>query len=165
MSPTIKGLSSFHLKYILQERKFSCWPGGSPRPFTLHFTKFASTPPLPVPPFPLLPLEFADSLTIWEQHNRQQNSLKGQCHKNFDLKGQSNEIFDLQFFFHNSNLPVPMTNRLKYFWFWFIIHWFIRILSPKIWLPGVSYPVQSISPGYHTPASQSRGTVPLSSLL
>ena len=30
------------------------------------------------------------------------------------LKGQSNEIFDLQFF-HNSNLPGPLTNELKYF--------------------------------------------------
>ena len=30
------------------------------------------------------------------------------------LKGQSNEIFDLHFF-HNSNLPGPLTNRLKYF--------------------------------------------------
>ena len=29
------------------------------------------------------------------------------------LKGQSNEIFDLQFFFHNSNLPGSLTNGVK----------------------------------------------------
>ena len=34
------------------------------------------------------------------------------------LKGQSNEIFDLQFFFNISNLPGPLTNGLKYFRFW-----------------------------------------------
>ena len=65
-------------------------------------------------------------------------------------------------FFHNSNQPVPLINGLKYFWFWLRIHWVIRILSPKIWLSGVSYPGESVSLGYHTPASQSpRGIIPL----
>ena len=85
-----------------------------------------------------------------------------QCFRNF-LKGQSNEIFDLQFFLNNSNMPVQMqlTNRFKYFRFWLRICWVIRILSKKIWLPRVSYPGESISPGYHTPASQSpRGIIP-----
>ena len=47
------------------------------------------------------------------------------------LKGQSNEIFDLQFFFHNSNKPVPLTNGFKYFWIWLSFCWFIRIFVAK----------------------------------
>ena len=98
----------------------------------------------------------------------------------FALKGKSNEIFDLQFF-HNLNLPVPLTNGLKYFWFVLRIRWVIQILSPKIdspeyqtpasqspqgiiprqvSLPWVSYPGKSISLGYYTPANQSpRGII------
>ena len=34
-----------------------------------------------------------------------------------DLKGQSNEIFDLHFF-HYSNLPGPLINGFKYLRFW-----------------------------------------------
>ena len=34
-------------------------------------------------------------------------------------ENESNEIFDIQFF-HNSNLPGPLTNQLKYFRFWLI---------------------------------------------
>ena len=50
------------------------------------------------------------------------------------LKGQSNEIFDLQFFRH-SNLPGPLNKGLTYFRF----HWIIRILVWKNWLPPVSF--------------------------
>ena len=77
------------------------------------------------------------------------------------LKGQSNEIIDLQFY--SSFEPTCATDqRLKYFRFWLRIRWVIQILSPKIWLPGVSYPGESVSPGYHTLASQSpRGIIPL----
>ena len=34
-------------------------------------------------------------------------------------------------------------NGLKYFWIWLRIRGVIRILSPKIWLSGVSYPSKS----------------------
>ena len=86
------------------------------------------------------------------------------------IHGKVQRDFRPQVFFHNSNLPVPLTNGLKYFRFWLRIHRVIRILSPKIWLPGLSYPSkavsrgmiprrvnpcgESISTGYHTPASQ-----------
>ena len=70
------------------------------------------------------------------------------------LKGRSNKIFDLQFF-HHSNQPWLLTNGLKYFWLWLRIRRVIRILSLKIWLPGVSYPGESDSPWYHTPVCQS----------
>ena len=64
------------------------------------------------------------------------------------LKGQSNEIFDFQFF-HNLKLSGKLTNELKYFWFWLRIRWDIRIfLSP--WYPG-----KSIFQGYDSQASQS----------
>ena len=46
------------------------------------------------------------------------------------LKGQSNEIFDLQFF-HNSNLSGALANGLKYFWFWFRFCGVIRSLGLK----------------------------------
>ena len=46
------------------------------------------------------------------------------------LKGQSNEIFDLQFF-HNSNLPRPLTNGLTFFRVWLRIRWDIRFLGSK----------------------------------
>ena len=45
------------------------------------------------------------------------------------LKGQSNEIFDLQFFFHHLNHPGPLTNRLKYFRFWLGFRQIIQISS------------------------------------
>ena len=70
------------------------------------------------------------------------------------LKGQSNEIFNLPFFY-NSNQHWLLTNGLKYFRFWLRIRKVIQILSSKIWLPGVSYPSESDSPWYHTPVSQS----------
>ena len=62
------------------------------------------------------------------------------------LKGQSNKIFDPHFF-HHSNLPGPLTNRLKYFRFWFCFRRDIPIFLNFRW---VSYPGESISPGYHT---------------
>ena len=65
---------------------------------------------------------------------------------NYNLKGQSNEIFDLQFFNH-SNRPGPLTNGLKDFYFWFSFHRVIRIFLN---LPGVSYCAESIM----TPGSQ-----------
>ena len=60
-----------------------------------------------------------------------------------------------------SNIPRPLTNRLKYFWFWLRICRVIRILSLKNLLLGIWYPGESISLGYDTPASQSpRGMIP-----
>ena len=54
----------------------------------------------------------------------------------FVLKRQFNEIFDLQFFLlHNSSLPGPLTNGLKYFRLWFRFRWVIWILDLKNWLP------------------------------
>ena len=78
-------------------------------------------------------------------------------------KGQSNEIFDLHFF-HNSNLPGPLTNGLKYSQFCLRIHRVIRIFqSPRGMIPlSPGYdtpPGESIFLGYDTPVSQSlRGT-------
>ena len=61
-------------------------------------------------------------------------------------------------FCHHSNLPGPLTNRWKHFRFWLR---FGRVIKIFLNLPGVSYPGESISPGYHTPASQSpRGIIP-----
>ena len=60
------------------------------------------------------------------------------------LKGQSNEIFDM--FFHDSSLPGPLSNGLKYFKFLLRFCWFIRI-------------VRKISPGYHTASQSPRGTI------
>ena len=57
-----------------------------------------------------------------------------------ELKGQSIEIFYLHFY-HYSNLPGPLTNELKYFWFWLGFRGVIQILGYKI-----------DSPGYDTPA-------------
>ena len=75
-------------------------------------------------------------------------------------KGQSNG-FSTSSFLHHSNQPWLLTNGLKYFWFWLRIRWVIRILSPKIGPPGVSYPGESDSPWYHTPISQSpQGIIP-----
>ena len=69
--------------------------------------------------------------------------------------------FSTSSFVHNLNLPVPLTSGLNYFRFCLRIWWAIWIVSPKIWLPWVSYPGESVSPGYHTPASQSpRGIIP-----
>ena len=63
------------------------------------------------------------------------------------LKGQSNEIFDLQFC-SLFDPPEPLTNGLKYFRFF-------KKNSP-------SYSNFSISTGYHTPASQShKSFIPL----
>ena len=61
------------------------------------------------------------------------DSTQFQCDKLF-LTGQSNEIFDLQFFFHHSNQPGPLTNGLKDF----------RILVSK----------KTDSPQYDTAGSQ-----------
>ena len=66
------------------------------------------------------------------------------------LKGQSNEIFDLQFFYY-LNQPGLLTNGLKYYRIWLSFRWVIQIFMN---LPGVWYFAESISPGYHTPASQ-----------
>ena len=63
--------------------------------------------------------------------------------------------FSTSGFFHHSNQSGPLTNRLKYFRLLLRIGWVIQILSSKIWLPGVWYPGESVSPGYDTPASQS----------
>ena len=53
------------------------------------------------------------------QSHVRQLILGGQRHggktKAHLLKGQSNEIFDLQFFFLNSNQPGPRTNGVKIF--------------------------------------------------
>ena len=100
--------------------------------------------------------------------------------KSFLLKGQSNKIFDLQFFssfepvlatdqwgkifsnlvknlqrysnFKPENLTprsiIPRRVRLP----WGIIPW--GMIPGRVNLPGVSYPCESISSGYHTPASQ-----------
>ena len=67
-----------------------------------------------------------------------------------ELKGQSNEIFDLQFFYH-LNQPGPLTNGLNYFRFWWS---FRRVIQIFVNLPGVWYCAESISPGYHTLVSQ-----------
>ena len=53
------------------------------------------------------------------------------------LKGQSNEIFDLQFFFHNSNLPGSLTNWLTYFRFWLRIRSVIRFDSKNLTPRGI----------------------------
>ena len=85
--------------------------------------------------------------------------------KLFLLKGQSNEIFDLQFF--SSFEPALATDQ------WVKIFSILvknsqsysnfksenltprGIIPRRVRLPVVSYPGKSISPGYHTPASQS----------
>ena len=71
--------------------------------------------------------------------------------KSSSLKGQSNEIFDPQFF--SSFEPVwgdsgPLTNGLKYFRFWLC---FRRIFPEFL---AVSYCVESSSAQYHTARSQ-----------
>ena len=90
--------------------------------------------------------------------------FRGLVHsKSLDLKDQSNEIFDLQFF--SSFEPALATDQ------WVKIfsnlvknsqsysNFKPKNLTPRgiiLWrvnLPGVSYPCESISPGYHTPAS------------
>ena len=49
--------------------------------------------------------------------------------------GTEQRDFDLHFF-HNSNLPGPLTNGLKYFRFWFRICQFIQIVqSPRGMIP------------------------------
>ena len=62
------------------------------------------------------------------------------------------EIFDPDPFRH-SNLPGPLTNRLKYFRFWLRFRNYLNFWN----LPGVWYPSESISLGYRTPASQCLG--------
>ena len=62
------------------------------------------------------------------------------------LKGQSNEIC-YSHFFHHLNLLGPLTNRLKHFRFWLR---FRRVIQIFLILPGVSYPGEPISSGYHT---------------
>ena len=51
--------------------------------------------------------------------------------KTLQLKGQSNEIFYLQFFFiysyNNSNLPGSLANEVKYLQFWLRIRRVVRI--------------------------------------
>ena len=53
----------------------------------------------------------------WDENDTKKNTKIMQRYAIEDnalyLKGQSNEIFDLQFFFHNSNLPGPRTNGVK----------------------------------------------------
>ena len=79
-------------------------------------------------------------------------------------EGQSNEIFDLQFF--SSFEPALASDQ------WVKIFSILvknsqsysnfksenltprGIIPRRVNLPGVSYPCESISPGYHTPASQ-----------
>ena len=46
-----------------------------------------------------------------------------------NLKGQSNDIFGHNIFFHNLNLPRPLTNGLNYFRFWLGIRQVIRIFQ------------------------------------
>ena len=89
----------------------------------------------------------------------------------FYLKGQSNEIFDLQFI--SSFEPALASNQwVKIFSILVknsqiysnfksknLTSW--GIIPRRVRLPVVSYPGKSISPGYHTPASQSsRGIIP-----
>ena len=67
------------------------------------------------------------------------------------LKGQSSKGFDL--FFHNSSLPGPLSNGLKYVRFW---SRFCRVIqSFRKNLPRVSNCAESISQGYHTAQSHS----------
>ena len=72
------------------------------------------------------------------------------------LKGQSNEIFDLQFF--SKFEPACATDqRVKIFSILFknsLSYSNFKSIPRRVSLPGVSYPCKSISPGYHTPASQ-----------
>ena len=69
------------------------------------------------------------------------------------LKGQSNKIFDLRFF--SSLEPVWATDqKVKIFSILVKNSQVIQILSSKIWLSGVWDPDESVSTGYHTPASQ-----------
>ena len=60
-----------------------------------------------------------------------------------NLKGQSNDIFGHNIFFHNLNLPRPLTNGLNYFRFWLGIRQVIRIFQSS---RGITPPVDSISP-------------------
>ena len=51
------------------------------------------------------------------------------------FKGTVQQDFDQQFF-HNSNIPGPLTNGLNYFWFWLRIHRVIRFFqSPRGRIP------------------------------
>ena len=49
----------------------------------------------------------------------------------FDLKGTVQPDFWPPVFFHNLNLPGPLTNGLKYFLVWLRIRWVILILGLK----------------------------------
>ena len=64
------------------------------------------------------------------------------------LKGQSNEIFDPQFF---SPFVPAWTNGLKWFRFWFCFHWDIHIFTK---FRAVSYCAESSSAQYDTAQSQ-----------
>ena len=69
------------------------------------------------------------------------------------LVGQSNDIFDLQFFFiiRSSNQPGPQTNGLKYFQIWFSFR--------RVKFFGVYYCAESVSPQYDTDLSQSFSSI------
>ena len=81
------------------------------------------------------------------------------------LKGQSNDIFDLQFF--SSFEPALATDQWVKIFLNLVKNsqsnsnfksenWTPGGIVPwRVRLPGVSYHSKSISPGYHTPASQS----------
>ena len=56
------------------------------------------------------------------------------------LKGQSNKIFNLQFFFHNSNLPGPLANGLTKFYFGKEFSELFKFFN----LHGVLYPGESV---------------------
>ena len=86
------------------------------------------------------------------------------------LKGQSNEIFDPQFFSSFETalsthqwvkiFAILVKNSQSYSKVENLTPW--GIIPRRVRLPRVSYPGKSISPGYHTPASQSpRGIIPL----
>ena len=64
---------------------------------------------------------------------------------------------------HYSSLSGPLTNGLKYFWFWLRFHVVIQILSLKnLTRQGmILYFGEIDSPGYHTPGrSNSLGMIP-----
>ena len=83
----------------------------------------------------------------------------------FFLKGQSNEIFDLRFF--SSLEPVWATDQQIEIFFILVknspsyTNFKFENVTPRgiiprrVSLPEVSYPSESVSPEYHTPAKQS----------
>ena len=79
------------------------------------------------PPCPSLSLSLSLPLSL--SLSREPTLVKKIFCENYDLKGLSNKIFDLQFFsYSNSNLPGPLTNGLTYFRFWSRIRRVVRAL-------------------------------------